>query len=199
MGAFGWFQLLVDVAFCFLIMLLLVGRSWRRGGAGSADQEAYREMISTLSALIREMKDGAAEMDKRLEARRAEMEETLAVADARVRQIEAALVKAGPAASEPVPAGSATPRTPQAAAGAAAAPAARRPGADPAPSAAPSSSRRRADSEPVADMDDDERREKYRQALDFARKGWDAAEIARHTKLPRGEVELLIRTKGAGA
>jgi len=48
-------------------------------------------------------------------------------------------------------------------------------------------------------MDDDERRDRYRQALDFARKGWSVVEIAKHTRLPRGEVELLIRTKGQGA
>jgi hypothetical protein len=48
----------------------------------------------------------------------------------------------------------------------------------------------------MPDMDDDERREKYRQALDLARKGWSVLEIARHTRLPRGEIELLVRTKG---
>ena len=80
MGAFGYFQLLVDVAFCFLILLLLVGRSWRRGTGASADQETYREMISTLSALIREMKEGAAEMDRQLESRHAEVAQAVASA-----------------------------------------------------------------------------------------------------------------------
>jgi hypothetical protein len=183
MGAFDYFQLLVDVLFCFLILLLLVGRSWRRGTGASADQETYREMISTLSALIREMKEGAAEMDRQLESRHAEVAQAVAAADVRLQQLEAAMLKAAPLeAGAPSPSRPAAPPE---------GPAARREGARAGALPAPATE--------VGEMDDDERREKYRQALDFARKGWDVAEIARHTRLPRGEVELLIRTKGPGA
>ncbi|MEK7475461.1 MAG: hypothetical protein AAB152_07465 [Candidatus Coatesbacteria bacterium] len=186
MGAFGYFQLLVDVAFCFLILLLLVGRSWRRGTGASADQETYREMISTLSALIREMKEGAAEMDRQLESRHAEVAQAVASADIRLQQLEAAMLKAapldagGPAAVR-IPADDASHRAVR--------PGGSRPGPQPAPPPPADES---------GEMDDDERREKYRQALDFARKGWDVGEIVRHTRLPRGEVELLVRTKGPG-
>jgi len=185
MTAFGYFQLLVDVAFCFLILLLLVGRSWRRGSGASTDQEAYREMISTLSALIREMKEGAAEMERRLETRRAEIEQAVAAADVRLEHLEAAMVKAGPAAVQAAasivipPARASAPAT-----------TVKPTQVQPAPEVAP------AGAGEMPDMDDDERREKYRQALDLARKGWSVLEIARHTRLPRGEIELLVRTKG---
>jgi TolA-binding protein len=163
-------------------------------------------MISTLSALIREMKEGATEMDQRLEARRAEVEQAVAAADVRLQQIEAALLKSGPVSPTASP-GTAVPKTGAKGASRRSASALpksaaikgdeeARAAAAPAPSGAPAPT---AATDEGPDMDDDERREKYRQALDFARKGWSVAEIARHTRLPRGEIELLLRTKGSGA
>jgi hypothetical protein len=49
-------------------------------------------------------------------------------------------------------------------------------------------------------LEDDERdrSEKYRQVLEFAEKGWTAIDIARFLQVPRGEVDLLMRTKIRG-
>lgn len=179
MTALGFVQLLIDLVFLFLILLLFVGRVWKRGKAGGEEQESYREMISSLTMLIREMKETAAEVEERGARRQLELQRAVGAADDRLEALKAA-VNAAPDRHEPVAAGSAPVRPPAPpAAGLSGVSGEPRPrGTDPAPG------------------DEDERREKYRMALDFARKGWNVLEIARHTQLPRGEVELLIKARG---
>src|SRR5678809_401916 len=63
MGALGFVQLVVDVLFLFLLMVLMVGRVWKRGAAATEEHASYREMIASLTALIREMKETAAELE----------------------------------------------------------------------------------------------------------------------------------------
>jgi len=180
MSPLGFVQLLVDIVFLFLIMLLFVGRVWKRGKAGGEEQESYREMISSLTMLIREMKETAAEMEERGARRQLELQRAVGAADDRLEALSAAVTAApvgrDPSASVAAPVRSSSPLP------------------APAPAGAPAEARPRG-TDPAAG-DEDERREKYRMALDFARKGWNTLEIARHTQLPRGEVELLIKTRG---
>jgi hypothetical protein len=180
MGALGFVQLIVDVLFLFLLMVLLVGRVWRRGAAANEEHASYREMIASLTALIREMKETAAELEEISARKQLELQRAVGAADDRLELLRAA-VSAPPAALEPPPPGGGR--------------RAAEPGA-PAPAARATGPQRGA--EPLPD-DEDERREKYRVALDFARKGWSTLEIARHTQLPRGEIELLIKTRGGQA
>ena len=185
MSVLGFAQLALDLVFCVLILLLLVARSWRRGSP--AEAESYREMTTTLAVLIREMKETAAELDGRLTERRAEVQRALAAADDRLALLRAAAsgeLPGGPSAAmvsgpRPLPTPAFPPVT--------------RPG--PAMEPVPAAAERPGDGRDVA-MSEDDRREKYRQALDFARKGWSILEIARFTHLPSGEVELLVKTKG---
>ena len=173
--AFTFIQLLVDVFLVAGLLLVLLGRGWRRGAATSdPDPAASREFITSLTELIREMKETAAGLEDRLDGRRGEVERAIALADDRLAKLEAAGMRAGPAVMPATARTSVVPSRPVAA------PAATiEPGAD------------------AADgLDDDARADRYRQVVDFARKGWDAAEIARHTRLPRGEVDLLLKTRG---
>lgn len=192
MSAFDYFQLVVDIVFLFLILVLLVGRGWRRG-AVAEEQESYREMVSRLSSLIGEMKETSADLQDRLGQKQVEVQHSIGLCDDRIRR-----VKDLTASLPPAGAGSAAPRL------APAMPAAAAPEGGPRPPLAPPrgpvAARETAEPAPVpaprGEHDDEERREKYRQALDFAQKGWSALDIARFTQLPRGEVELLMRTKG---
>ena len=177
MGALGFVQLVVDVLFLFLLMVLMVGRVWKRGAAATEEHASYREMISSLTALIREMKETAAELEELSARKQLELQRAVGAADDRLDQLRASV------AAAPVGEPGAT------------RPAAGRAEAPPRAGAERTGLPRPAGHEPQAD-DEDERREKYRVALDFARKGWSALEIARHTQLPRGEVELLIKTRG---
>jgi hypothetical protein len=183
MSALGFVQLLVDVAFLFMILLLFVGRVWKRGKAANEEHESYREMISSLTMLIREMKETAADLEERGARKQLELQRAVGAADERLEALHAAV-------SAPLPVG-----IPPAAAGRTAEPPAAPVSAAGSGAAAVPPPIRRGGTEPAAD-DEDERREKYRMALDFARKGWNILEIARHTRLPRGEVELLIKTRG---
>lgn len=165
MSGFAAVQLLVDVVLLFLILVLLAGRPWRRGrGAPEGEQEAYRDMVTTLSQLIAQMKDELGVLQDRLDAKQAEVRGLLAAVDERLERLRAA---------------PAVPVAP--------------PSAPIAPPIATTAPVRPADPEPD---DAEDRRERYRQALEFSEKGWNALDIARATRLPRGEVELLIRTKG---
>jgi hypothetical protein len=176
--------LLVDVALVFMILLLFVGRGWKRGQGAREEQESYREMLSSLTVLIREMKETAADLEERAERKQVELQRAVAAADERLAALEAA-------ASTPLPV---TPVRGGAPARPAQGPAVTTELATSASALPPAAVRK--PSPDGGSMDEDERREKYRIALDFARKGWNALEIARHTQLPRGEVELLIKTRG---
>ncbi len=179
--AFTFIQLLIDVILVAGLLLVLLGRGWRRAApSADADPAASREFIASLSGLIREMKETAAGLEERLEAKIGQVERATALADDRLAKLEAAGMRAGPPSS-----GATAPAV--------------RTSAVPSRAVAPSSPG--AVAEPVdgtdaGDLDDDTRADRYRQVVDFARKGWDAAEIARHTRLPRGEVDLLLKTRG---
>lgn len=177
--AFTFIQLLVDVILVAGLLLVLLGRGWRRGAAASADPGESREFLASLTALIREMQDTADRLEQRLDAKRGEVERAIALADDRIGKLDAAAMRAGPGG---------------AAGGTGEAPASEPAASRPAP-------RRAAAPEPEAggagdELDDDARADRYRQVVDFARKGWDAAEIAKQTRLPRGEVDLLLKTRG---
>ena len=177
MSAFELFQLVVDLAFLFLLLLLLVGRSWRKGPAAVEEQRAYAEMVSGLSTLIREMKETSATLEERITEKQVELRQSIAAAEEQVQRMKEAsaglsLPAAAPAVTVPRPPG----HEDESRGGRrAAVPAGRAP--------APAD-------------DEEDRRTRYRQAVDYAAKGWSAAEIARVTRLPRGEVDLLIRTRG---
>ncbi len=174
MTTFGAAQLLVDVLLLFLILVMLAGRAWRRGRGDSqaSEHEAYRDMSATLAQLIREMKGEIAVSQDRLTEKQLELQRAIGAADERLAALQSA-------AAAPL----AVPRIA---------------GVVEAPAAAPA--RQRATPAVPAPLDEpepgEERRERYRQALEFSEKGWSALDIARVTKLPRGEVDLLIRTKG---
>ena len=194
MSAMGVVQIFVDVAFLFLILLLLLGRGWKRGGANTTaeEQEAYRDMISTLTVLIKEMKHSAGDMQDRLGAKQVELSQAISAADERIRKLtgmpEVRLDRMAPplpilpAASLPVrmPPVSETPSV----------------------SAAPEAFERRIAPDPTPigqertlEEDERDRAEKYRQVLEFAEKGWSGMDIARFLQVPKGEVDLLMRTK----
>ena len=195
MSAMGYVQIFVDIGFLFLILLLLLGRGWKRGGANTTaeEQEAYRDMISTLTVLIREMKQSAGEMQERLGAKQVELSQAISAADERIRKLtgmpEVRLDRMAP--PSPISPMDALPvRMP---------PVSRPPVA---PSAGPEAFERRIapDSTPLGqertlDEDERDRAEKYRQVLEFADKGWNAMDIARFLQVPKGEVDLLMRTK----
>jgi hypothetical protein len=203
MSPFDWFQLVVDVVFLFLILVFLLGRGWRRGAAAE-ERESYREMVTRLSSLIGEMKDTSADLQERIGEKQLEVQQAISVADDRIRRMKDLAAAPGP---RPAPAPGST-----SVSGPPPAPFSARPAPPQSPAAPPDEGL--AESDPVAaraeasaaepapapaprdGMDDEDRREKYRQALDFAQKGWNALDIARFTQLPRGEVELLMRTKG---
>jgi len=278
MTAFDWFQILADLFFLFLILLLLASRAWKRGAGNEAEHESYREMIATLSDLIREMKEASQGLEERIAEKQAEVTGAVAAADARIERLKDLLSetgKPGPTqtsvspqtvtlANRNSPGPTTTSGATQTLAATGTLPVANRNSPEPVPPAfappsrVPDLERRirsdehlgdlpyQAAAEPVAEAplkpvkagkrrastdhgsatafaapdepgasearhaqpgrpsvamvapgeDEDERREKYRQALDYARKGWDVLDIARFTGLPRGEVDLLVRTKG---
>lgn len=202
MSAFDYFQLLVNLVFLFLILVMLIGRGWKRGAIDRGEQESYREMVSTLSALIQEMKDTSAEMQDRLGEKQLEIQRAMAAAEERIERLNTLVSAAStpaPQPAEPAPVqlaksvqasfepspGRPEPRSPvpqQAA-----------------PHAGEAANDREAEPlTPAARSEEDggKRKDKYRQALDLAQKGWGALDIARVTQLPRGEVELLMRTRG---
>lgn len=198
MSLLGWIQLLADFFFLFMILVLLVGRSWRRGAAGrpgDEEQESYRAMVSTLSEIIKTVKDTVGEAQDRMTEKQAEIQASLAAADERLRRLKEendraqAGVGRGPAVPErPVPAQPPLQEQP-------------RFNEQPAPvsQTAAEAPKRGVDSEASGEAregKEEERRAKYQQALEFMEKGWSALDIARFTHLPRGEVELLMRTKG---
>lgn len=181
MTLLGWVQLLIDVLFLFLILVLLLARGWRRGPSGvpgSEEQESYRGMVATLSEMIRAMKETTADMQERLSEKQAEIQHTVAAAEDRLTRLKEELKAAEARPRRPVQSPSS-------------APAEAPPGAAPAesPDPGPEPQEGKANKE-------EERRAKYRQALEFMEKGWSALDIARFTQLPRGEVEFLMRTKG---
>lgn len=173
--AFTFIQLLVDVILVAGLLLVLLGRGWRPRAREAGDPAESREFLETLQALIREMQETADRLERRLDAKRGEVEGAIALADDRLEKLEGAGMRAGPA-----PVAAARP--------AIASPAPRR--------AAPVAESEPGDAPDRDDLDDDARADRYRQVVDFARKGWDAAEIAKHTRLPRGEVDLLLKTRG---
>ncbi len=177
MSAFDYFQLLVNLVFLFLILLLLVGRGWRGSAAGSDEQESYREMMSTLSVLIKEMKETSADLQERLSEKQLEVQRAIAASDERIEKLKEMTEKA-PLTPPPSPF---TPLPPEGGEG--------RVRGENEASPQPTSVAGNADSSEA-------RQEKYRQVLDFSQKGFSALDIAKLIKLPRGEVELLIRTKG---
>jgi hypothetical protein len=200
----GWVQLLADFFFLFMILVLLIGRSWRRGsagGAGGEEQESYRAMVATLSEIIKAVKEATADMQDRMAEKQAEIQSSLVAADERLRRIKEendrteSNLRRGPAV--PVPAIPERPQDhsfPQSPRQALAEPKV------PSIHAAKSAAR---DRSPIEEAPregeaskEEERRAKYQQALEFMEKGWSALDIARFTQLPRGEVELLMRTKG---
>ncbi len=222
MSVFDYFQLFVDLVFLFLILVFLLGRGWKRGG-GVENQEAYREMVATLASLIREMKEESGEMQENLSRRQVEVQQAISVADDCIRRLKGLVVDGDSLADGrtgfAAPVGELRPAaapSPSVGAGieariAAAGPPLSGPASDPSLLADQASAVRlddrnsqegqvRAVDAPVPTPrtanDDDARREKYRQVLDFAQKGWNSLDIARFTELPRGEVELLMRTKG---
>ena len=167
--AFTFIQLLIDVVLVAGLLLVLLGRGWRRGKPDPAGSAESREFLESLNLLIREMKETADGLERQLDAKRSELDRAIALAEDRLEKLEGAGMRAGPAAP------ATTSRTVPT----------RRPAApEPAPESA------------SEDIDDDARADRYRQVVDFARKGWDAAEIAKHTRLPRGEVDLLLKTRG---
>jgi len=196
MSALGLVQIFVDVAFLFLILLLLLGRGWKRGGANTSaeEQEAYRDMISTLTVLIKEMKHSAGEMQERLGAKQVELSQAISSADERIRKLtgmpEVRLDRMAP----PAPLQSSMEQLPV-----------RMPPVAPvsqSPDAVTEAFARRIapDSTPVGqertlEEDERDRSEKYRQVLEFAEKGWNGMDIARFLQVPKGEVDLLMRTK----
>jgi len=199
MTALGVVQIFVDIAFLFLILLLLLGRSWKRGGANTTaeEQEAYRDMISTLTVLIKEMKHSAGEMQERLGAKQVELSQAISAADERLRKLtgmpEVRLDRMSP--PSPIsPVESLPVRMPPVSLSAQR--------GETSPDAAPPSFERRIapDSTPIGEertLEEDERdrAEKYRQVLEFADKGWSGMDIARFLQVPKGEVDLLMRTK----
>jgi hypothetical protein len=174
--AFTIIQLLVDVVLFAGLAIVLLGRGWRRRRETAEEPAGGREFLASLTALVEEMKAQADRLEARLEAKRREVDRATALADDRLARIEAAALRAGPESAagavpiRPVPVRSAEP-----------------PSRRPAPAVDHGGSEA---------LDDDARAERYRQAVDFARKGWDADEIARQTRLPRGEVDLLLKTRG---
>ena len=225
MSALAMVQLMVDVAFVFVLLLLLLGRGWRRGTAGSGsseDMEAYREMVSTLTVLIKEMKQSAADMQEKLDSRQVEISRAVAAADERLRALGSPpdiqldrmapsprsgaglaerIASSSPSAefriqqstadSEPVPApasgaGPVIPADPAAVQDGAAGWTA---------SSTASLPEGPLQGERTLEEEERERAEKYRQVLEFAEKGWTAVDIARFLQVPRGEVDLLMRTK----
>jgi hypothetical protein len=200
MSALGVVQMFVDIAFLFLILLLLLGRGWKRGGANTTaeEQEAYRDMISTLTVLIKEMKQSAGEMQDRLGAKQVELSQAISAADERIRKltgmpevrldrmappsplspVESLPVRMPPVSEAQIPRGESGPVP-----------------------VSPDSARRIApDSTPIGqertlEEDERDRAEKYRQVLEFADKGWSGMDIARFLQVPKGEVDLLMRTK----
>jgi hypothetical protein len=179
MSAFELFQLLVDLAFLFLILLLLVGRSWRKGPAAAEERQAYAEMVSGLSTLIREMKETSATLEERITEKQVELRQSIAAAEEQVQRLkETSAGLSMPTAVPGVPAPRAPVREEESRGG-------RRAAAPAAYTAAP-----------ALEDDEEDRRARYRQAVDYAAKGWSAAEISRVTRLPRGEIDLLIRTRG---
>ena len=197
MSAFDYFQLFFNFILLFLILVMLIGRGWKRGAIDRGEQESYREMVTTLSALIQEMKDASADMQDRVGEKQLEVQRALAAAEERIERLNALVAAASTPAPQPAqPAqrvrdsfepspGSPEPRPPVP------------------EQAAPHAGEARNDREaepliPAARSEEDggKRKDKYQQALDLAQKGWGALDIARVTQLPRGEVDLLMRTKG---
>ncbi len=207
MSAFDLFQLLIDLAFVGLLLLLILGRGWRRGPAGAesaAEQETYREMISTLTMLIKEMKQAGAEMQEQLGAKQVEVSRAIAAADERLRHLEGAVNAPLELVAPPRASATQAARTPSPA------PIVREvveearmvPSVAAAPPASPEVPRPASSPEPAVertlDDDDRDRAEKYRQVMEFAEKGWSSLDIARFLQVPRGEVDLLMRTKIRG-
>lgn len=214
MSALVAVQIFADIAFLFLILLLLLGRGWKRGGANTTaeEQEAYRDMISTLTVLIKEMKQSAGEMQERLGAKQVELSQAISAADERIRKLTGmpevrldrmasptfrpgagGLSPLSQAESLPVRMPPVSAPDPEASSSAPV-----RGETSPIP---PSFERRIApDSTPIGqertlEEDERDRAEKYRQVLEFADKGWSAMDIARFLQVPKGEVDLLMRTK----
>jgi len=203
MSALGLVQIFVDIAFLFLILLLLLGRGWKRGGTNTTaeEQEAYRDMISTLTVLIKEMKQSAGDMQERLGAKQVELSQAISSADERIRRLtsmpEVRLDRMAPPSAlgrgevSPQPSGESLPvRMPPVLESTAPA------------SVSPDTFERRIapDSTPIGqertlEEDERDRSEKYRQVLEFADKGWSGMDIARFLQVPKGEVDLLMRTK----
>jgi hypothetical protein len=273
MTAFNWFQILADLFFLFLILLLLASRVWKRGAGNETDHESYREMIATLSDLIREMKEVSQGLEDRIAEKQAEVTGAVAAADARIERLKDLLSETQPPVSIAIrdqrvpesdsPASSdgslfraldierrirgddhpiemphqavvesfaETPAKPVRTGKRRASTGDHGSAAASATHGGIADSTGAAHGEPVASMasivseadaagparqasasptpvamladgeargeDEDERREKYRQALDYARKGWEVLDIAKFTGLHRGEVDLLVRTKG---
>ena len=238
MTAFDWFQIVADLGFLFLILLLLVSRAWKRGAGNEADQESYREMIETLSALIREMKEASRNLEERIAEKQGEVTGAITAADSRIERLkdllaemEGVVSSRGPDSESPqkVPLANREETTakrvpdigmrirdtehPGSRLDTAVEEVSEKParkgrrrsmdarsegdrGSAPAEPGGVGDHASAAGATPDEPEDEDERREKYRQALDFARKGWDILDIARFTGLPRGEVDLLVRTKG---
>ncbi len=181
MTLLAWVQLFVDVLFLFLILVLLLARGWRRGPSGvpgSEEQESYRGMVATLSEMIRTMKETTAEMQERLSEKQAEIQHTVTAAEDRLARLKEELKAAEVRPRRSVQTASSGP-------------------AEPAVGIAPAESPEQGPaSQDGKTNKEEERRAKYRQALEFMEKGWSALDIARFTQLPRGEVEFLMRTKG---
>jgi len=190
---FEFFQIVIDIAFLFLILLLIAGRVWRKGSAGNQnqnqEQESYREMISTLSVLIKEMKETSADLQERIGEKQVEVASTLAAIEERMEKLKSAVPpEAKPPRTSPEPARRMVRDIPPAAgAEREAAGGGRRP--------APGRELGMTEEERKRAEEDSERKEKYKQIMELAEKGWTALDIARFTQVPRGEVELLMRTK----
>ena len=110
MTTFEFFQIFIDIVFLFLILLLVAGRAWKKGAAGTREneQESYREMISTLSVLIKEMKETSADLQERIGEKQVEVARTLAAIEDRMERLKNAVpsesVQAKPVRKGPEPA-----------------------------------------------------------------------------------------------
>ncbi len=222
MSALGWVQLLCNALFLFLILLLFLGRGWKRGSTMSAsaeEQDSYRSMVSALSELIRGLKETSSEIQDRLMEKEAELNGVISAADERVRALKELESRSMPARRMPVarsdhPADDVFAPIPSPSEGAElslASPQAKPPvrpmpattqpgvarrGERPGEPARPAPAHPQPGTGETGASSEEERRTKYRQVLEFMEKGWGVLDIARFTGLPRGEVELLMRTKG---
>lgn len=191
MTTFEFFQIVIDIVFLFLILLLVVGRTWKKGQGGSQAQaqerESYREMIETLSVLIKEMKETSADLQERIGEKQLEAARTLAAIEERMEKLRSAVPPEAPAAKSPrripEPARRVSREIPPAAR-----PERTADGISPRETRMTEEERKRAEEET-------ERKEKYKQVMELAEKGWSALDIARFTQVPVGEVDLLMRTK----